>query len=153
MSQKIILLVEDQPDDEELTIRALGKNKTLNKIVVVRDGAEALEYLFGTGSHVGCSERDMPHLILLDLKLPKVDGLEVLKRLRTDPRTLFLPIVIMTASQEEQDLIQSYQLGANSYIRKPIDLVDFTRSVQQLGLYWLALHDPVPAELATFSGR
>ncbi len=153
MNQKIILLVEDQPDDEELTLRALGKNKILNKIVVVRDGVEALDYLFGTGSHAGCSESDMPHLILLDLKLPKVDGLEVLKRLRTDPRTLFLPIVIMTASQEEQDLIQSYQLGANSYIRKPIDLVDFTRSVQQLGLYWLALHDPVPAELATFSGR
>ena len=145
MNPKIILLIEDQPDDEELTMRALGKNKTNNKVVVVRDGVEALEYLFGTGSYPGCGESAMPHLILLDLKLPKVDGLEVLKRLRADARTRFLPIVIMTASQEEQDLIQSYQLGANSYIRKPIDIVDFTRSVQQLGLYWLAPNEPVPA--------
>ena len=152
MNQKIILLVEDQLDDEELTLRALGKNNTTNKVVVVRDGVEALEYLFGTGSHAGCRESAMPHLILLDLKLPKVDGLEVLKQLRTDARTQFLPIVIMTASQDEQDLIQSYKLGANSYIRKPIDIVDFMRSVQQLGLYWLAPNDPVSAEQVAFSG-
>lgn len=151
MSQKIILLVEDQADDEELTIRALGKNNTLHKVVVVRDGAEALEYLLGRGPTAGCRESAMPHLILLDLKLPKVDGFEVLKRLRTDAQTRFIPIVILTGSQEEEDLIQSYKLGANSYIRKPIDIGDFSRSVQQLGLYWIAINEPVPAEQTSFS--
>ena len=148
MNRKIILLVEDQPDDEELTMRALGKNREINTVVVVRDGVEALEYLFGTETYARYGERAMPHLVLLDLKLPKIDGFEVLKRLRADARTRFLPIVILTASQEEEDLIQSYRLGADSYIRKPVDMANFTNSVQHIGLYWLAPHEselvPVP---------
>ena len=151
MNQKIILLIEDQPDDEELTLRALGKNKTMNKVIVVRDGSEALDYLFGGGTHAGCGESEWPHLILLDLKLPKVDGFEVLKRLRADARTRFLPIVILTASQEEQDLVQGFKLGTNGYIRKPVDIAEFTRSVHQLGLYWFAPHEPVPTQQAAFS--
>ncbi len=151
MNQKIILLVEDRPDDEELTMRALGHNKTMNKVVVVRDGAEALEYLFGREACEGCGERGMPHLVLLDLKLPKIDGFEVLKQLRADARTRFLPIVILTASQEEEDFIQSYKHGADGFIQKPVDRVKFARSVQHIGLYWMTPTDPVFAEQATCS--
>ena len=144
MSEKVILLVEDHPDDEELTMRALGKNKIFNKVGVARDGVQALEYLFGTGAHTGRDLSVMPQLILLDLKLPKIDGLEVLRRLRADERTRFLPIVILTSSKEEQDLLKSYKLGANSYVRKPVDFVEFTQAVQQLGLYWLILNESAP---------
>ncbi len=144
MKEKVILLVEDHPDDEELTMRALAKNNILNQVVVARDGVQALEYLLGTGAHAGRDTNVMPQLILLDLKLPKIDGLEVLRRLRADERTRFLPIVILTSSKEEQDLIKSYKLGANSYIRKPVDFIEFTKAVQQLGLYWLILNEPVP---------
>ncbi len=144
MKERVILLVEDHPDDEELTMRALAKNNILNQVVVARDGVQALEYLLGTGAYAGRDTTVMPQLILLDLKLPKIDGLEVLRRLRADERTRFLPIVILTSSKEEQDLIKSYKLGANSYIRKPVDFIEFTKAVQQLGLYWLILNEPVP---------
>ncbi len=144
MKERVILLVEDHPDDEELTMRALAKNNILNQVVVARDGVQALEYLLGTGAHAGRDTTVMPQLILLDLKLPKIDGLEVLRRLRADERTRFLPIVILTSSKEEQDLIKSYKLGANSYVRKPVDFIEFTKAVQQLGLYWLILNEQVP---------
>ncbi len=144
MSEKVILLVEDHSDDEELTMRALGKNNILNKVVIARDGVQALEYVFGTGAYAGRDMNEMPQLILLDLKLPKIDGLEVLRRLRADERTRFLPIVILTSSKEEQDLLKSYKLGANSYVRKPVDFVEFTQAVQQLGLYWLILNESAP---------
>lgn len=144
MSDKTILLVEDNPDDEALTLRALRKNLILNEIVVARDGAEALDYLFGTGIHDGRDTSIQPQLILLDLKLPKIDGLEVLKRLRADPRTALQPVAILTTSNEERDIITSYQLGANSYIRKPVDFDQFIESVRQLGLYWLVLNTAPP---------
>lgn len=144
MKERVILLVEDHPDDEELTMRALAKNNILNQVVVARDGVQALEYLLGTGAHAGRDTTVMPQLILLDLKLPKIDGLEVLRRLRANERTRFLPIVILTSSKEEQDLIKSYKLGANSYVRKPVDFIEFTKAVQQLGLYWLILNEQVP---------
>jgi two-component system response regulator len=140
VKDKIILLVEDNPDDELLTLRALRKNNILNDIVVAHDGAEALDYLFGTGTHAGRDTSVMPQVILLDLKLPKVDGLEVLRRLRADERTRLLPVVILTSSDEEQDIIDSYNLGANSYIRKPVDFVQFSKAVRQLELYWLVLN-------------
>lgn len=138
MDNKIILLVEDNPDDEALTLRALKKNNIQNEVVVARDGEEALNYLFGGATQV------VPTIILLDLKLPKVDGLEVLRRLRADNRTKLLPVVILTSSKEEQDLINGYSLGANSYIRKPVDFAKFTEAVGQLGLYWLLLNEPPP---------
>lgn len=144
MEDRKILLVEDNPDDEALTLRALRKNNVRNDVVVVRDGAEALEYLFATGAHASREATAMLALILLDLKLPKVDGLEVLRRIRADERTKLLPVVILTSSTEEQDLINGYSLGANSYVRKPVDFVEFTRAVQQLGLYWLLLNEPPP---------
>ena len=144
MNNKIILLVEDHPDDEELTIRALTKNNIMNEVVVARDGVEALEYLFGTGAHAGRDMNVMPQIILLDLKLPKIDGLEVLRRLRADDRTKFLPVVVLTSSKEEQDIVKSYQLGANSYVRKPVDFQEFTQAVQNLGLYWLILNEAAP---------
>ncbi|MBI5750880.1 MAG: response regulator [Hydrogenophilales bacterium] len=144
MSDKTILLVEDNPDDEALTLRALRKNLILNEIVVARDGAEALDYLFGTGIHDGRDTSIQPQLILLDLKLPKIDGLEVLKRLRADPRTALQPVAILTTSNEERDIVASYQLGANSYIRKPVDFDQFIESVRQLGLYWLVLNTAPP---------
>ena len=144
MSDKTILLVEDNPDDEALTLRALRKNLILNEIVVARDGAEALDYLFGTGIHDGRDTSIQPQLILLDLKLPKIDGLEVLKRLRAAPRTALQPVAILTTSNEERDIITSYQLGANSYIRKPVDFDQFIESVRQLGLYWLVLNTAPP---------
>jgi two-component system response regulator len=140
----VILLVEDNPDDEALTLRAFAKNKISNQVVVARDGVAALEYLFGTGAYEGRDVRDQPQLVLLDLKLPKLDGLAVLRRLRDDDRMQLLPVVVLTSSKEEQDLIQSYRLGANSYIRKPVDFLQFTDSVRQLGLYWLVLNEAVP---------
>jgi CheY-like chemotaxis protein len=145
MDNKIILLVEDNPDDVALTLRALRTNGIQNEVVVAQDGVEALDYLFGTGVYAGRDTSTMPVVILLDLKLPKVDGLEVLKRLRADNRTKLLPVVILTTSGEEQDLINSYGLGANSYIRKPVDFIQFSRAVQQLKLYWLLLNEPPPS--------
>jgi two-component system response regulator len=144
MSEKVILLVEDNPDDEELTLRALKKNNIQNEVVIVRDGAEALDYLFGTGTYSGRDVSKLPSVTLLDLKLPKIDGLEVLKRVRADERTQFLPIVILTSSKEEQDLINGYRLGANSYIRKPVNFAQFIEAVRQLGLYWLLLNEAAP---------
>lgn len=140
MGNPIILLVEDNPDDEALTLRALQKNKIKNEVMVVRDGAEALDYFFATGPYAGRDVSVMPQIVLLDLKLPKVDGLEVLRRLRADPRTKLLPVVILTSSNEEKDLIDGYDFGANSYVRKPVDFVQFTEAVRQLGLYWLLLN-------------
>jgi two-component system response regulator len=145
MSDRVILLVEDNADDEELTLRALAKSNILNPVTVVRDGVEALDYLFGRGAHASRDARDQPQVVLLDLKLPKLDGLEVLRAVRTDPRTKRIPIVILTSSAEEQDIVAGYELGANSYIRKPVDFTQFVEAVRQLGLYWLVLNQPLPA--------
>jgi len=134
--------VEDNPDDEALTLRALKKNNILNDVVVVRDGPEALDYLFCTGKFADRKADIMPAVVLLDLKLPKIDGLDVLKRMRTDERTRLLPVVILTSSKEEQDVLKSYRLGANSYVRKPIDFTEFVEAVRQLGIYWLLLNEP-----------
>lgn len=144
MSNKKILLVEDNPDDIALTLRAFKKNNIVNEVVVATDGVAALDWLFGTGAHAGRDTTDQPAFILLDLKLPKIDGHEVLKALRADPRTRLLRIVILTTSREEQDVVESYSIGANSYIRKPVDFDEFIRAVGQLGLYWLILNEPVP---------
>jgi two-component system response regulator len=144
MRKKIILLVEDNPDDELLAIRALEKNNIMNEVVVARDGAEALDYLFGAGAYIGRDMSVMPQIILLDLKLPKIDGLEVLRRLRNDERTKLLPVVVLTSSKEERDLTESYSLGANSYIRKPVNFAQFTEAIRQLGLYWLVLNESPP---------
>lgn len=143
MHDRSILLVEDNPDDEALTRRALMKNNIHNDIVVAHDGAEALDWLFGTGPHAG--HPVTPELVLLDLKLPKVDGLEVLRRIRADAGTRLLPVVILTSSREERDLVAGYGLGANSYIRKPVDFGQFVEAVRQLGLYWLVLNEPPPS--------
>ena len=143
MPDKTILLVEDNPDDEKLTLRALTRNN-MKHVAVARDGVEALDYLFGTGAHAGRDIGDQPTVVLLDLKLPKLDGLEVLRRLRADDRTRRLPIVILTSSKEEQDLMSSYNHGVNSYIRKPLDFNQFTEAVRQLGLYWLAFNESPP---------
>ncbi len=140
----MILLVEDNPDDEALTLRALKKNNIMNEVVVARDGVQALDYLFGKGVYADRDMNVMPHLILLDLKLPKMDGLEVLRQLRTDDRTKILPVVILTSSKEEQDLINGYSLGANSYVRKPVDFSQFSEAVRQLGLYWFVLNESPP---------
>ncbi len=144
MDEKIILLVEDSPDDELLTVRALKKSNVVNKVVVARDGAEALDYLFGEGAYAGRGTGETPEVILLDLKLPKMGGLEVLRRLRADPRTELLPVIILTSSKEEQDLIRGYKLGANSYIRKPVDFAQFSEAVRQLKLYWLVINQSPP---------
>lgn len=144
MEQQVILLVEDNPDDEVLTVRALRKNNILNEIVVARDGVEALDYLFGIGIHAGRDISRQPQVVLLDLKLPKLDGLEVLKRLRADPRTALQPVAVLTTSNEERDIVASYQLGVNSYIRKPVDFNQFSETVRQLGLYWLVINVPPP---------
>ena len=141
MRNKTILLVEDNADDEALTLRALKKSNILNEVVVARDGAEALDYLFAAGAYAGRSTSNMPQVVLLDLKLPKVDGLEVLRRLRSDERTKLLPVVILTSSKEERDIINGYAFGCNSYVRKPVDFVEFAESVRQLGLYWLVLNE------------
>lgn len=143
---KIILLVEDNPDDELLTLRAFRKSGILNEIVVARDGEEALDYLFGTGAHAGRDTSLMPQVILLDLKLPKIDGLEVLQKIRSHERTRFLPVVILTSSKQEEDVVQSYNLGANSYVRKPVDFSQFTEAVRRLGMYWLLLNEPPPVQ-------
>jgi two-component system response regulator len=144
MEEKMILLVEDNPDDEALTIRALQKNNIRNKVVVVHDGAEALDFLFCTGAYANRNPKDMPQVVLLDLKLPKVDGLEVLRRIRADARTSLLPVVILTSSKEEQDIMESYKNGANSYVRKPVDFNQFLEAARQLGLYWLVLNEAPP---------
>lgn len=145
-NNKVILLVEDNADDEALTIRALKKKKILNTLVVARDGAEALEYLFGTGKYAGRNLGEMPEIILLDLNLPKLSGLEVLRRIRADQRTRLLPVVILTTSDRDRDKIESYSLGANSYIRKPVDFGQFCDAMLQLGLYWLVLNQGPPSE-------
>lgn len=144
MNKKTILLVEDNPDDEALTLRALKKNNLLNEIVVAHDGAEALDYLFATGPYAGGKTPNGPQIVLLDLKLPKVNGLEVLRRIRADERTRRIPVVILTSSKEEQDLMRSYDLGANSYVRKPVAFEEFTEAVRQVGLYWLLLNEVPP---------
>jgi len=136
----IILLVEDNPDDAELTMRAFRKSKILNELVLVRDGVEALDYLFSTGPFLGRDPSASPELVLLDLKLPKVDGLEVLRRMRADERTRRIPVVVLTSSGEEKDIVSSYDLGANSFVRKPVDFAQFLEAAQQLGLYWLMLN-------------
>ncbi len=142
--KKIILLVEDNPDHEMLTLRALQKNNIMNEVVVMHDGVEALDYLFAGGAYAGRDMSVRPTVILLDLKLPKVDGLEVLRRIRADDRTKFIPVVILTSSKEEQDLLNGYSSGANSYIRKPVDFIQFAEAVRQLGLYWLVLNEAPP---------
>jgi two-component system response regulator len=139
-----ILLVEDNRDDEMLTLRALKRNNIANEIVVARDGAEALDYLFAVGEYAGRDTGTMPQVVLLDLKLPKVDGLEVLRRIRADKRTRILPVVVLTSSDEERDIVESYSLGANSYIRKPVDFGQFVETIRQLGLYWLVLNQAPP---------
>lgn len=144
MGIKMILLVEDNPDDEALTLRALKKNNIGNQLHVVRDGAEALEFMFCTGAYADRDPREKPAVILLDLKLPKIDGLEVLRRIRTDERTQRQPVVILTSSNEQQDLVTSYNLGVNSYVRKPVDFSEFIDAVRQLGLYWLVLNEAPP---------
>ena len=146
MDTKIILLVEDNADDEALTLRALKKNNICNPVAVARDGVEALNYLFRTGAHAARDPARMPGLILLDLKLPKVDGLEVLRRIRSDTRTRLLPVVILTTSREDQDRLAGYALGCNSYVRKPVDFKQFSESVRQVGLYWLILNEAPPRE-------
>jgi CheY-like chemotaxis protein len=144
MDDKVILLVEDNADDELLTLRALKKNNIRNEVVVARDGNEALDYLFGTGIHAGRDLTVMPQIILLDLKLPKVDGFEVLGRVRSSEATKFLPVVILTTSNEDQDRIRGYGLGANSFVRKPVEFDKFIEAVRQLGLYWLILNETAP---------
>ena len=144
MEEKMILLVEDNADDEALTLRALKKNNIGNTVMVVRDGAEALDFLFCSGVYANRDPRDKPQVILLDLKLPKVDGLEVLRRIRADPSTRTLPVVILTSSKEEQDVVNSYLIGVNSYVRKPVDFIQFVEAIRQLGLYWLVLNEISP---------
>jgi two-component system response regulator len=144
METKIILLVEDNPDDEMLTLRALKKNNIMNEVVVARDGAEALNYLFSIGKYTEGDLIKKLAVVLLDLKLPKIDGMEVLRRIRDDEKTKLLPVVILTSSKEEQDLINGYKFGANSYIRKPVDFDKFVEAIRQLGLYWLVLNEVPP---------
>ena len=144
MKQSYILHVEDTPDDVELTLLAFKNSHIQNEVVVFRDGAEALDYLFGTGAYTGSDSDVMPAVILLDLKLPKIDGMEVLRRIRGDELTKLVPVVILTSSKEERDLINGYKLGANSYIRKPVDFVRFSEAIRQVGLYWLIINEPPP---------
>ena len=144
MNDKVILLVEDNARDEALTRRALGKSNVLNKVVSVKDGVEALDYLFGTGPYEGNERPDLPELVLLDLKLPKVDGLQVLEKIRANEATRRLPVVVFTSSSEDEDMIKSYDLGANSYVRKPVDFAQFQEATAQMGMYWLVLNQPSP---------
>ena len=148
MSQPIILLVEDNPDDELLTVRAFKKSNIANEVVVVRDGVEALDWLFGTGDHADRDTSIVPQLILLDLKLPRLDGLEVLRRIRGDARTALLPVVVMTSSQQEEDVIRSYEMGCNSYLRKPVEFERFVEAAKSLGMYWLVLNTNAPLRSA-----
>jgi CheY-like chemotaxis protein len=141
---KTILLVEDNPDDEALAIRALKRHHISNELIVAHDGVEALDYLFGTGIHEGRDVQVKPTVVLLDLKLPRLDGIEVLRRIRSDDRTKLLPVVILTTSSEEQDMLDSYSLGCNSYIRKPVDFMQFSEAIRQLGMYWLLMNEPPP---------
>ena len=143
---KPILLVEDNKDDELLTVRALKKHRILNEVVVARDGVEALDYLFGTGPHAGRDLSVLPQLVLLDLNLPRLGGLDVLRRMREDERTKLLAVVVLTSSKEEEDIVRSYSLGANSYVRKPVGFEEFSQAVNTLGLYWLLLHEPAPVQ-------
>jgi len=145
MDEKTILLVEDNPDDVEFTIRTLSRYCVTNQVQVARDGAEALDYLFATGKHAGRDASVRPAVILLDLQLPKVDGLEVLKRIRADERTQLIPVVILTSSREDEDLLNGYKLGCNGFVRKPVEFDDFCEAVRQLGLYWLLLNEPPPS--------
>jgi two-component system response regulator len=147
LKNKVIMLVEDDADDEALTVRALRKSMVRNEIVVARDGVQALDYLFGEGANAGRDATEMPQVVLLDLQLPKLDGLEVLRRLRADERTKLLPVVILTSSNDEQDRVNGYGLGANSYVRKPVDFEQFVAAATQLGLYWLVLNEPAPRRL------
>ncbi len=144
MSNPVILLVEDNPDDEALTLRAFKKCRIMNEVVVARDGLQALDYLFGMGAYAGRDTAGLPQVVLLDLKLPKLNGLEVLRRIREHPLTKLLPVVILTSSKEEQDRISGYTLGCNSYVCKPVDFVQFTEAAHQLGLYWLVLNERPP---------
>jgi two-component system, response regulator len=146
MKARIILLVEDNPSDEALTLRALKKSSINNEVIVARDGAEALDYLFCTGTFAGRDDADMPALILMDLNLPKIGGLEAVKRIRDDARTRLLPVVILTSSDEEDDRLRGYEAGANSFVRKPVEFNKFASAVQQLGLYWLLLNEPAPRQ-------
>lgn len=141
---KVLLIVEDNPTDEKLTVRAFTKHNIANQIVVVRDGAEALDYMFGTGPYAGRDVRVLPAVILLDLRLPRVEGLEVLRRIRDDERTTLVPVVILTASKEEEDVLRSYQLGANAYVRKPVDFAEFAEAARTLGLFWLLMNEGPP---------
>jgi CheY-like chemotaxis protein len=145
---KVILLVEDNPDDVQLTQRSLRKNNILNEVVVAKDGVEALDYLFGRGAHVGRDLKQLPVVVLLDIKLPKIDGIEVLRSIRQGERTRLLPVVILTSSKEESDLLNGYRLGANSYVRKPVDFVQFNEAIKHLGLFWLLWNEapPIPKE-------
>ncbi len=143
MDEKVVLLVEDNPDDVELTVRAFKKSNIGNRVIVMQDGAEALDWLFGASPDG--APRPLPEVVLLDLKLPKVDGLEVLRRIREDARTRLLPVVVLTSSNEERDMVESYRLGANSYVRKPVEFSEFLDASRQLGLYWLVLNRPPPA--------
>jgi two-component system response regulator len=141
--EKTILLIEDNRDDEELTRIAFAESRLANTLVVVRDGQEALDYLFSTGQYAGRNQDNMPQLILLDLKLPKVDGHEVLRHIRSDTRTKYIPVVVMTTSREDKDMLSSYDLGANSFIQKPVDFLSFTEAVREVGLYWLVLNSSI----------
>ena len=143
--EKIIMLVEDNPDDEELTLRALRKANIANEVFVARDGTEALDFLFGTGRHAGLKTLPLPAVVLLDLKLPKLNGIDVLKRMRADPRTQLIPVVVLTSSSEDEDMLKSYQSGANSYVRKPVEFSAFANAVTQLGMYWMLLNQVPPS--------
>lgn len=144
MAEKVILVVEDNPDDEEFTLRALRRAKVTNEIVVTRDGSEALDWLYGSGAHAGRDATITPAVVLLDLKLPKLSGIDVLQRMRAEESTRFTPVVVLTSSSEEEDMLRSYASGANSYVRKPVEFADFANAVAQLGIYWMLLNEPPP---------